>query len=263
MTKEVDTNGAIQRAFSIFHVLFNADEGLNVAVIAERCGLPKTTTFRILNTLCECGALTKDADGNYRLGLLFALYGEKVKSETDLVSVAKPLLAELRDNVQETVNLSVLYEKKYVVNIVTLPGESFILTSRTLPISPLHCSAMGKLFLTDMTLQEIQGYFRAGFPQRTSRTITTYEQFLPERERIAASRIALDNEEYEYGLQCAAAPIFDFKGKIIAAISTTGPITRLSNKGLDLICDQVKQTAEKITRIAALAHLTAPSAAYP
>ena len=256
MSKENDVSGAIRRAFLIFEILFNADEPLNIAEISERCNLPKTTIFRLLNTLLECGAITKDNDNNYSLGLLFALYGEKVKSETDIISIAKPLLTSLRNEIQETVNLGVLFDKKFVVNVFSLPGEAFILTSRTLPVAPLHCSAMGKLFLCDMPLQDVKAYFSSGYVKRTSKTIVTYEEFLSEKKLISTEKVSFDNEEYEYGLQCVAAPIYDYTGRIIASISITGPMTRLISKDIDHIVDRIKKTAEQISRVTVLSRLT-------
>lgn len=258
LTKENDTNGSIQRAFAILEALFNSNDHLSVFAIAEKCQIPKTTAFRILNTLYECKCVDRDQDNNYSLGLLFTLYGEKVKSDTSLVSISTPLLTALRDKVQETVNLAILFDKKYIVNIVTLQGEAFILTSRTLPIAPLHCSSSGKLFLSDMSLTDIKAYFSVEYPQHTLYTITTYEGFLSERETIIKEKMAFDNEEYEYGLQCMAAPIFDNAGCVAATVSVTGPLTRLKSKGIDYIKDQVQKTAEQITRIIMLARLNEP-----
>ena len=86
-----------------------------------------------------------------------------------------------------------------VVNSFTLPGDSFLITSRALPLSPLHCSAMGKIFLSHMEDAEIEAYFRSDLTQRTVYTITTAAVFLKEKAEILSTHVSFDRAEYEYG----------------------------------------------------------------
>jgi IclR family KDG regulon transcriptional repressor len=252
--KESENINAISRAFRVIDEIFKSPEPIGVSALAARLMLPKVTTFRILTTLVDCGAIEKDEDDRYRLGIMFIRYGEKVRSDTTLNSLASPILARLRDTTQESVNLGVLYEG-YVVNLMSLEGDSFIITSRALPVAPLHCSAMGKLFLAYMDIAEAEAYFAAEHTKRTVHTITTFAEFAAEKQRILSSSVSHDREEYEYGLYCIGAPIFGHAGNLIAAISITGPTSRMKMKGFDLLTEQITSAAAELTHAVSNARL--------
>lgn len=241
----------------ILETLFNNREPMGLSAISSALGFPKVSTFRILSTLSECGAIEKDDDDRYRLGIIYLRYSERVRSDITLNSLAEPYLIQLRDSTQETVNLSTLYED-YVVNLISFSGESFLITSRALPISPLHCSSSGKIFLAYMELPEIITYFLTTREKRTIHTITTYEEFLPERERILSAGVSYDNEEYEYGLYCVGAPILGSDNKPVASISITGPVSRMKIKGFDSLSEQVSDYAKKLSHALIEAQLDLP-----
>ncbi|MBS7335044.1 MAG: IclR family transcriptional regulator [Eubacteriales bacterium] len=244
---ESNSINVILRTFKILETLFNSAEPMGISAIAAELKLPKVSTFRILSTLCECGAIEKDSDDRYRLGLMFVRYGERVRSDITIRSLAEPYLMKLRDITQETVNLSILYEG-YVINIASFSGESFIITSRALPLSPLYCSSSGKIFLAHMDQGEIKDYFSVPRPKRTVRTITTYDEFISERQSILSLGISYDREEYEYGLYCIGAPVMGSDKKPVATISITGPSSRMELKGFDWLSKQVADNANMLSR---------------
>lgn len=244
--KEDRSINSIIRAFNVIDELFRSSEPMGVSELAAILELPKVTTFRILSTLVKCGAIEKNKDGRYHLGLMFIRYGEKVRSDTTLNSLALPILEGLRDATQESVNLGIFCEE-YLVTLISLAGESFIITSRALPLAPLHCSAMGKLFLSYMDTAEAEAYFAIERPKRTINTITTFAEFTAEKQRILSSSVSHDREEYEYGLYCIGAPIFDCTSNLIAAISISGPTSRMQMKGFDSLTEQIIAAATELT----------------
>lgn len=140
-----------------------------------------------------------------------------------------------------------ILSEDFVVTIFSVEGESSALVSRLVPMSPLHCSSMGKLFLSAMDEENAKTYFAAHQVKRTFNTITNYSDFLIEKEKILKSYISYDIEEYEYGLGCVAAPIFDMENRIVAAVSVSGPISRLKFKGVQNIVDELKKATSKIS----------------
>ena len=243
-----DGVNAIMRAFSVLDLLFQSSEPMGISNIAAELKLPKASVFRILNTLAQCKAVHRDSNDHYSLGIIFLRYAEHVKSNISLLSLASPILSKLRDATGETTNLGVLFDN-FVLNIQTMPGDSFIITSRTLPLAPLHCSAMGKIFLSYMQNEEIEAYFEKPYPKRTINTITTVDEFYLERNRIVSAAISHDREEYEYGLYCIGAPIFSQTQAPVAAISITGPTSRMSIKGIDQLSSQIAQAAAQLTAL--------------
>ncbi|AKA69479.1 MULTISPECIES: IclR family transcriptional regulator [Clostridium] len=236
----------VDRAIQIINILFQSDVPLGVSAISNSLNLPKVTVYRILNTLYNGKLVEKDNEDKYRLAITFIQYGEKVKSGLDLKSLSDSFINELSNATGEAVSVGIRNEES-VITINSAEGESSVLVSKLVPTSLLHCAAMGKLFLAHMTDNEIMEYFQIHNTKRTSNTITNYKDFLVEKEKILNTNIAFDNEEYEYGLQCIASPIFNCDKKMIAAVSISGPMNRLKAKGILEIQKHLENTTRIIT----------------
>jgi IclR family transcriptional regulator, KDG regulon repressor len=250
-TQKYDSNNItmVDRAVSIIHEIFSSSEPIGVSDIAHNLDLPKATVFRILNTLHQRNVIEKDEESDkYKLGLLFIEYGEKVKSKLNLKAISQPLMKKLSQEVGETINLGIYHEGR-VLNIHSEEGESSALVSKLIPVSPLHCSSMGKIFLSQMEDSDIKGYFESNKAvKRTINTILQYEDFIKERQQFIERQLSFDREEYEYGLSCIACPIKDKDNKTIAALSVSGPTSRLKYKGFDSITDSLKSVCDEISQ---------------
>jgi DNA-binding IclR family transcriptional regulator len=237
----------VDRALKILDYIFNENKGSGISQIAVDLDLPKANIFRLLNTLDKWGFVEKDRNDKYSLGKALIKYGNKAKGNLDVLTIAEPIIKELAVQVGESVNVGIEYDQN-VLTILSEQGESSVLISRLIPISPLNCSSMGKIFLSNSSEELIRNYFNTKRPEkRTISSITTVEKFLQIRNEIIESNVAYDNEEYEYGLTCIAAPIRDQEGKIVAAISVSGPTSRLKFKGIDMIVEKLKSSAQNIS----------------
>lgn len=244
--QESDTNiKVIENAFAIVNVLFER-ERMGIRELAKTLRLPKTTVFRIVKTLVSLNIVEQDGDEQYRLGLGLSQYGSRVNSSLNIVNVSTPSMKRLAKELGETINLGVLYERQVLI-IHSEFGEPYTLQLILTPVSPLYCSAMGKLFLSNLDAASRAGYFRQDLPKRTINSIVTLERYEAEMRDIAARGIAHDREEYEYGLSCVSAPIFDASGKIGAALSVSGPTTRLAFKGIDRIEGLLQSAAREVS----------------
>lgn len=241
------SNTMTDRTCEILDYIYGAEKPVGVSNIASNLNLPKATVFRILVSLEKWKFVEKNLDNEeYRLGLGLIKYGAKIASEITLVEVAKPLINALSLKVGESVNLNIEYQEQSL-NTYKSPNDNFILVSRLTPISPLNCSASGKIFLSQKSEDALEIYFNHNiYSNRTINSITQYETFLKNRMTFDETGIAYDDEEYEYGLFCLAAPIYHHE-KIIAAVSISGPKTRLEYKGIQKISDDLKETCAVIT----------------
>lgn len=157
-------------------------------------------------------------------------------------------LKKLSHLVGETVNLGIKYGRN-VLTVLSEEGESSALVSKLIPISPLHCSSIGKIFLSHLSDDELLEYFQStSIEKRTNNTIMTYNDFLKVRETILKHNISYDNEEYEYGLTCIASPIRNVNNEIIAAVSISSPTTRLQYKGIEYIKSNLITTIQSIEK---------------
>lgn len=239
----------VDRAVLILQEIFLANEYIGVSEISQNLDLPKATVYRILNTLYHRKIVEKNPETDkYKLGMIFIEYAEKIKSKLSLKTISEPFLKKLSQEVGETVNLGIRYEDN-VLNICSIEGESSTLVSKLIPISPLNCSSTGKIFLAQMNDEELRNYFKSHeLQKRTINTITRYEDFIIEREQIHKEKIAYDNEEYEYGLSCIACPITNKEKNIVAALSVSGPTTRLKFKGIDDTIDKIMKVGNLISQ---------------
>lgn len=244
-------NTMTDRTCEILDYIYNSEKSVGVSNIAANLKLPKATVFRILVTLEKWNFVEKNENSDdYRLGVGLIKYGAKISAEMTLVEVAKPIINELSVKIGESVNLNIEYQDQSL-NVYKSPNDNFILVSKLTPISALNCSSSGKIFLSQKSEGELKSYFNNKlYSERTMNSITTYENFLKKLDAIKTKEIAYDDEEYEYGLFCLAAPIYH-KGKIVAAISISGPKTRLEYKGIKSIEKELKSSCERISNLIA------------
>lgn len=239
----------IDRAFEIINFMYALGESVGVSQISQELELPKATAYRILYTLSKWGFVEKTNDTDkYLLGKSFIKYGSKVKSDMDISVISAPYIDSLAKIVGESVNLGIPYED-LVLTIYNAKGEDFYLVSKLIPISPLNCSAMGKLYLSEYTEEELSHYFSSNKPQsRTINSVIKLDKFLKLKQEIQEGGVSYDREEYEYGLTCIAAPIMNSENKLIATISVSGPTSRLNYKGLDYLKENLIKTAKDIEK---------------
>lgn len=239
----------IERTFEILEYMYSMNDDLSLSTISQELGIPKTTVFRIILTMEKWGYVEKvNEEEKYRLGKALIKVGQRAASGIDITDIAMPHLTELSKEVGESTNLGILYENE-ILSIANSKGEDFYLISRLIPLSPLNCSSMGKQYLAHFSNKELKDYFQSSKPQkRTVNSIVTLEEFLILKEEIKQEDISYDREEYEYGLTCLAAPIRDKEGSIVAAISISGPTTRLQYKGEEMLKDAIKKTSLEISK---------------
>lgn len=238
----------VDRAMQILNYLCEKDGSAGVSEIAKALSLPKANVYRILNTLCEWRAVEcSSVNEGYRLGLMMVKLGERAGNDINLIGISKPVMKKMAQETGESVNLGVLCENS-IWSIYSVGGQSSVIFSKQIPISPLYCSSMGKSHLAYFSDSELKCYFETTkIVSNTEKTITTLEDFFPEREKILAESIAYDNEEYEMGLSCIATPIFKGNKKVVASIGISGPTSRINAKR-ELLVSCLKETATYLSR---------------
>ena len=246
---------AVERVAKILDAVSQSQKPVGVTALSKQIGLPKATVFRFCNTLYNLGYLDKNVNDEFSLGLIFITLGERVKADTNIAELAKPYMEELSMETGESINLGIRQDNS-VFTLLNVEGESSVLVSRLVPVCPLHCSSMGKVFLVNMKDKELREFFSSNLIKRTLNTITTYEDFQKAKEFYEENGVTSENEEYEYGLSCMAAPLYGYKGSLVAAISLSAPGSRMEIKGREYLMDRLKATADKISRLYARLYIT-------
>lgn len=236
----------VERASKIINYIYEKKTPVKIAEISSNLGIAKATVYRILYTLKKFGYIEQDENDEYLLGLAFVVYGSYIQSNLDIKKIAKPYMEKLADLSGESVNLGIYY-KDSVVTIEDVKGEDFYLVSRLIPVSPLNCSSMGKLYLSDYSEEDLETYFKEEkFEKRTINSIIKIEEFREDRENILKTGLSYDIEEYEYGLTCIARGLRDENGNLLATISVSGPSTRLKFKGIEKIEASLMEISQEL-----------------
>lgn len=235
----------------VLDTLLDARTPLKLEDICAYTGLPKSTAFRIIVNLLQGQYLVETEEG-YWLGLKLLRFGALVEERLDLTRQARRFLTELRDQVNETVHLAALDNDLRVVYLEKLSTQHAVglMVSRIGITAPMHCTALGRAMVAFRPENEIRQWVQMnGLRAYTDATITDEAVFLQELREIRARDCAVDTGEFETGVRCVAAPVRDSSGKVIAAVSVSGPDSRMPLPLLDSeMAAQVVATASKISQ---------------
>jgi IclR family transcriptional regulator, acetate operon repressor len=229
-----DTVQSVDRTFDILELLALNGEDIGLSQLHEKLNLSIGTIHRLLHTLIERGYAAQDKDTRrYGPGpkLLEVAARAASNSRFNLRRVAYPFLEQLTAVTGETANLVTLHGTEVVYIDQVMSAHLVRMFTHVGRRSPLYCTGAGKAILSTFTEQQLDHYLQTVRLERvTPRTIVTPDHLREELIRTRDRGFAIDDEEREQGVRCAAAPIFDHLGLCTAAISISGPTTRLSRK---------------------------------
>lgn len=252
MTSGTGRDGGVQsvdRAITVLEILARRGEA-GVSEVAGELDVHKSTAFRLLGALEGRGLVEQAEDrGKYRLGFALIPLAGAVADRLDVTQQGRAVVARLAGEMGETVNLAVLQEH-WAVNVDQALGPSTVGTHNWIGrLTPLHCTSSGKVLLAHVDAS-VRGTLleRSGMPGLTPHTFTTVLSLDAELEKVRDQGFAFALEEYEMGLNAAAAPVCDRSGYVIAALSVSGPAYRLDADGIDDLVEPLIAGADEISR---------------
>jgi len=239
---------SVRRAVRILEA-FREGPSLTVTELARALELPKSSVFELVSTLASEGLLAREDSGNrYRLGLRLVELARGAKRDLEVRQVAHPLMEKLRDELGETVQLTILDGEE----ILYVDGCESSRQLRTFfdfgERAPLHCTALGKAILANLPPARVQRYLRRSLKSFTPATLTSPPALRRELERTAVRGYSVDDMEHEEDVRCVGAPIRDHEGRVFASISVSGPAHRLKPGRDAEIARRVVAVAEEISR---------------
>lgn len=240
----------LERAFAILDMLAESAADMSLADMHKKSSLNKSTFYRLLRTLERYRFVEKDpGTKRYRLGGRFLELGVRIAARFDLVTTVRPYLEKLSQKTGETAHLGILADGD-VVSIAVVDGRHALRMSVTVGSRvPANCSALGKAILALRPPQELDFVLsKYGHKARTRQSITQRAELLSELTRIRARGFAIDDEELEEGLRCVAAPVQDYSGRVVAAISIAGPSFRITKKSVSTLASYVAGIATEFSR---------------
>lgn len=229
----VDAQGggvqSVDRALQILDIL--AREGdAGVSEIADEMGVHKSTVSRLMGSLVGRELVRQNSErGKYQLGFGILRLASSIPGRLSVVREARDVLESLAARYKETVNLAVL-RSNYAVNVDQAMGPSTLATYDWVgSLTPLHATSSGKVLLAALPADERDTILKTvGLPARTPRTVTNRAQLEKQLIEISRQGYAVVHEEFEIGLSAVAVPIYNHLGKVIAAVSISGPAFRFA-----------------------------------
>ncbi len=219
----------VDRALDVLELLRDAGRPLGLQEISQRLGVAKSSGYRLLCTLERRGYVERsDHEARYQLGTNWLRYARGLTSHRPLSELALPHMRRLLDMYGETINLGVLRDGEVLYLEMLESPHSFRMAAQVGARSPVHPSALGKAIAAHLPEEKVGAIIRTrGLPAFTPKTITSPSSLRQELSRTRARGYSEDNGETEPEASCIGAPIFGADGRVVGAISISGPTSRI------------------------------------
>lgn len=246
--QDANLSGTVLKALDILDLVANAGKPLTAPEIAKRSGMSRPTVYRLLSTLESRGYLANN-EHEYLLGSKILNLSAILLDTMDLPTLAHPYLRHLCEASGETTYISIL-DGTHILYVNKVESSQSIRSNCTIGTrNPLHCSSMGKAILAQLEVDELNDLLnRIELIPRTSNTITDCDALLKELEKVKSWGYSIDDEEIEDNVRCVGAPIFNHKGYPFAAMSLSGPKSRLSMDRLHELSILVVEATQIMSR---------------
>lgn len=241
---------AITRAVTVLRALAESPDGLTLSETAAQAGLAASTAHRILTTLESERFVRFDAGtGCWHVGVSAFTTGAAFARTRDVIVLARPYMRRLMETTGETANIFLESGGEAVCMAQVESRHSMRALTRVGGRVKMHWSAAGKVMLAYMRPEHARRILAEhGMPRATARTRTDPEALFGELAEIRRAGVAVDDEEHAEGLRCAAGPVLNEAGAPVAAISVSGPKSRIGDERLANLRDIVGRITAEVTR---------------
>ena len=237
------TVAVLEDAISILELLQCHEVGLSLADITAESGFVKNKVFRILYTLEKHHLVDRNANGNFRLGLRFLEFGQHVQQQTTLLAASEKVMDRLVSETGESIFLGIVSGWDALCVAVRESPQSVRLYAELGRRAPLHSGGVPKIlfaFLPHIGREATLGHFFAD-------NASAWSDLDSKLAQVRAQGYVVVVDELDMGAHSVAAPIRDYSGGVIAALSIAGPSHRFPAPVIDTYIDMVMEAAAEIS----------------
>lgn len=241
---------SLNKAIDILVALGQVPDGMSLPDVALMVGQPKSTMHRLLTALEGRRFVRYEADTRqWKIGVEAFVTGSAFLRNRDIVSFARPILQGLVNDSGETASLYVEDDGEIVCMSQIECRQTMRVIARPGGRAKMHASGSGKAMLAFFAAPKLdQVIERHGLASATDRTINTPHALRQHLAQVRETGFAVDDEENALGIRCVAAPVFDETGGVTAAVSISGPSSRILDSRVAGLGKGVRSAAQALTR---------------
>lgn len=241
----------LERGLRILMEFSRQEPVLNGAELSRRLNVPRSTVFRLLQTLESLGFIEHAGNGDrsYRLGVSVLRLGFEYLNSLELTDLGAPIIDKLRDATGYSSHIVIL-DQQDVVFVAKAASRDPVSSSVNVGTRlPAHATVIGQVLLSDHDKATLHTLY----PQRhlkryTDHTPGTFEELCARIDELKARGYGTSQSFFEYGISTVAAPVRDHRSKIVAAISVTVPRPQLDADQPDSpLVHQVLEAAQALS----------------
>ncbi len=240
---------SVKKAFEILRYIGSSSNGRGISEIARELNMSKGTVYGITHALEEIGVLYKDPiKRKFYLGIVLMELSRSTPAFMEIRDVARPVMEELMEKIQETVFLGILNGGRItIVEVVESRQDIRIISTKGTTI-PLFAGAAGKVFLSMMDENRVRDIIsRKGLPRFTDNSITDPDHYIQILKEVRKKGYATDYEEYLIGVRAVASPIKHIRG-VPFVIWVVGFKSSLDDEKMELLKREIKRASYKISK---------------
>ena len=222
--------------------------GVSIGELSRRLLISKHSVRRLVTTLQEMGYVAERHDDSFALTIKLFELGAKVLPNLDLARLADAPMREIAESSRETVHLGARSGDQIVYMHTISSAYGLRMQSVIGSTNPLYSTAIGKALLAWSDAGEARAILsNVEFNHRTPHTLVSLEAVMDALPAIREQGFSEDNEEQEQGLRCIAAPVFDYTGAVVAALSISAPTTRFTDARREGHLASLREAARSIS----------------
>ncbi|QCR37450.1 glyoxylate bypass operon transcriptional repressor IclR [Nissabacter sp. SGAir0207] len=242
---------SLTRGLTLLEFIAASHNSVALTELAQQAGLPNSTTHRLLTTMQQQGFVRQVGDlGHWAIGAQAFIVGSSFLQSRNLLAIVHPVLRRLMEASGETVNLAVFDHADSQVIIID-QVQCNALMRMSAPIGgklPLHASGAGKALLAQFSEAKVSELLhRTGLHSYTHATLTSPAHLKEDLAHTRKRGYSFDDEEHALGLRCVAACLFDEHHAPFAALSLSGPLSRITDDRVTELGALVIQAAKEVT----------------
>ena len=233
---------AVDRAADLLVEVLKSEKPVTFSYLTNKSGLAKGTASRLISALERNGLLQRNKKGEIETGTTINQFASRISSVSRLVSKLQPIMRQIGNETGETISLAIAGNDA-VENISQIDGK-YLLSSRNWVGQkvPFHASAAGKVLLAFQNID----LSKLKLEKLTNETITSKNALEKEIMNVFTNNYAIIIDELEVGLVAISVPVKNEIGEVIAALSISGPSTRLNRGRIKELVNLLKKYSKNL-----------------